>query len=79
MTDLTLEAQAKAVRSVMRFGLSASDRKHLEEVERTLQRLVALRSSILESGNLDKAYDLDSNERISAEIGMLLGIQMQQP
>jgi len=64
MTKLSLDAQAAAIRSVMRFGLSVSDRKHLEEAERTLKALSALRALILES-----AKEREEEEEEGPDIG----------
>lgn len=71
MADLTFEAQAAAVRNVMRkFGLSASDRAHLVEAERVLDTLAKLRRQCLAGPG--KGTEDDFSEQLCDEIIKLL-------
>jgi len=70
MAKATLEEQAAAIKRAVRRGVPM-DRKLLEEAERTLMSLAALRKSVLV---LAKENREDVSDRLSEEIVTLLDL-----
>jgi hypothetical protein len=74
MAKPTLEAQATAIRNAMRLGLPVPERKFLEEAERTLRSLIALRKSVLAAATSGTENGPDPSDRLCSEIIKLLDL-----